>query len=176
MAKNQKKYFEGVDTLEELKTMYHSYIKMYHPDKHPKNKVEYTKIMGVINVEYEEMFDIVKNKHLGYDKKEHKFYTYTKETEETVEEFKNVINALQKYRKIKVELVYQWLWVSGDTKRIKDDLKALGLHYAPQKNAWCFHTGKYKRKSKPNGTLNELREKYGSIDFSGKEEEQTLLA
>lgn len=175
MAKNQE-YFKGVGTIEELKSMYHNYIKMYHPDKHPKNKEEYTEIMGKINAEYDKVFENVKNQHLGWDKKECKYYTYTKETEESVEEFKNVINELQKFRKINVELIGAWLWVSGDTKRIKDKLKELGLHYAPQKNAWEFHTGVYKRKSKPQGNMDELRTKYGSINMKGEEQEQLVLA
>ena len=171
-----KKCFEGVETLEELKKMLHAYVLMYHPDKHRKNRDEYTQIMAQINAEYDKMFVKVKNQHLGWDAKEGKFYKYTKETEENAEDFRNVINELAQFKKIKVELIGAWLWVSGETKSIKDKLKELGLHYAPQKSAWEFHTGTYKRKSKPQGNMDDLRIKYGSTEIKGKEEEQLVLA
>ena len=171
-----KKCFEGVETLEELKKMLHAYVLMYHPDKHRKNRDEYTEIMAQINAEYDKAFKRVKNQHLGWDAKEGKYYKYTKETDENAEDFRNVINGLAGIKGIKVELVGAWVWVSGNTKNVKDKLKELGLHYAPQKSAWEFHTGVYKRKSKPQGNLDDLRAKYGTMEIKGKEEEQLVLA
>jgi curved DNA-binding protein CbpA len=175
MAKS-KNYFEGVDTLEELKKMYHNYVLMYHPDKHRKERETYTEIMATINAQYDKLFAKVKNKHQGFDKSKCQYYTYTKETEENVNDFKDVINALVKLRKVKVELIGSWIWVSGETKSHKDKLTELGLHYAPQKQAWQFHTGKYTRKSKSKTSLNDLRAKYVSVEFEGNNEESLALA
>lgn len=172
-----KKCFEGVETLEELKKMLHAYVLMYHPDKHRKDREEYTKIMAQINAEYDKAYQKVKFNHLGYDSKEHKYYKYTNKEEDPKESmFKDILNGLASIKGIKVELIGSWIWVSGNTKQVKDKLTELGLHYRGQKQAWEFHTGKFRRKSKPTKNMDDLRVKYGATEIKGKEEEQLVLA
>ncbi len=61
-----KTYFVNVATLEELRKQYKKLIKKYHPD----NAFDSDEDMKAINLEYEGLFKILKDKH-------------TRETEET---------------------------------------------------------------------------------------------
>lgn len=40
--------------------------------------------------------------------------------------------------KIEVELCGKWLWVDGETKPVKEELKKLGLRWASKKEKWYF--------------------------------------
>ena len=64
-------------------------------------------------------FEKLKNVHVNKDGEE-----YEKETTETAGEFMELINKLLHFPDIEVELCGSWIWVSGETKAVKDDLKA----------------------------------------------------
>lgn len=63
-----------------------------------------------------------------------------------------------------VTLCGSWLWISGETKAKKEDLKLIGCYYAPKKKLWYWRLEKEgqkfykKRKTK---TMDEIEEKYG---------------
>lgn len=42
--------------------------------------------------------------------------------------------------KVSVERIGNWLWVSGDTKPVKEELKVLGFYWANAKKSW-YHKG-----------------------------------
>jgi hypothetical protein len=46
---------------------------------------------------------------------------------------------------VSVERIGDWLWVSGDTKSIRDELKVLGFHWGSKKKAWYFKGRESKR-------------------------------
>lgn len=62
----------------------------------------------------------------------------------------------------KVEVVGTWVWITGDTKQYVDKFKKYGMHYAPNKKAWYFHTGKYQRKSVTTSNMDDIRARYST--------------
>ena len=64
---------------------------------------------------------------------------------------------------IKVEQIGTWLWVSGATKPIKDELKVLGFFWANGKKAW-YHKGDSSRRSGRGfyKSMDSLRDHKGS--------------
>ncbi len=99
-----KKYFENCKTLNELKTAYRTLAKENHPDC--GGSVE---IMQEINRQYEMTFNTIKNDS------EQEIHTV-----ETASDFIQIINALMKIKGIKVELCGSWLWISGNTYRVRN--------------------------------------------------------
>ncbi len=60
------------------------------------------------------------------------------------------------------ELCGSWLWVSGDTKAKKEELKANGFKYAPKKHLWFFRPTSQKSFSRGNWEIDRIRQVHGS--------------
>lgn len=157
------KHFNNPETLEELKKQYHKLSMKHHPDLGGDEET-----MKEINAEYDRLFDLLKNKHKSASGE-----FYEKETHETPDEFKDIINALLKLEGLLIELCGSWLWIRGNTKDNKDSLKELGCKYASKKQAW-FWT-KEEKKSKSKLSLDEIRNLYGSQKIVKDEDEGKLL-
>lgn len=160
----RKSYFTNeINSIEELKKEYFTLAKKYHSDINGGSDEE----MKAINVEYEQLFARLKDRHTSIkeDSKE-KYYTATKATAETAGMFINIINYLLKLDGVIVELCGSWVWVSGDTKKHKDSLKAAGCKYSAKKQMWSWHfnnkNGYHKR---GNVSIQYIRNTYGSIVF-----------
>lgn len=148
------KWFNNPSTLEELKQQYKKLALKHHPDLGGN-----TTDMQEINNEYDKLFQTLKNTHKTVDGKT---YTASRETTETPEEFKNIINVLINIAGIKIELCGSWLWITGNTKEHKEILKSLHFRWSKSKCAWYYHTEDYKKSSKKTYSLNEIRDLYGS--------------
>ncbi len=148
------KWFKNPQTLEELKKQYKQLALKHHPDLGGN-----TADMQQINSEYDILFEKLKNTH---STAEGKTYTVSKETTETPEEFKNIINVLINLAGIKIELCGSWLWITGNTKEHKEVLKSLHFRWSKSKLAWYYHTEDYKKSSKKSYSLDEIRDLYGS--------------
>ena len=61
---------------------------------------------------------------------------------------------------IKVELCGAWLWVTGDTRPVKDTLKEAGFKWAPKKKQWYFPGVRSGGRGGKN--MGYIRAKYGS--------------
>lgn len=71
-----------------------------------------------------------------------------------------------------VELMGLWVWVTGDTKPHKEELKAAGFKWAPKKETqpWYF-AGVPTFNRKPQ-SLDAIRNAYGSMQFNKEEQKQ----
>jgi len=63
---------------------------------------------------------------------------------------------------INIELCGNWLWISGLTYPVKDQLKGIGCLYSPSKMMWYFRPEDYKRKSAKSVPIDSIRAKFGS--------------
>lgn len=149
-------YFEGCSTIEDVKHRYYELVRRYHPDK-PENGEAEQEILKVVNSEYEMAFKRFKNIHRSAEGE-----TYTKEADETPQQFKDIINKIIRMDGINIEVCGSWIWITGNTRPYKDYLKEQGFRWSPKKEAWHWHTGDYKKWSKQELSLNEIRAKYGS--------------
>lgn len=143
------RYFKNVNTLEELRKEYRRLLKQYHPDQ-PEGSEEATK---EINSEYEKLFDTLKNS----DTKENA-WKYDRANDEL---FKEALQAIINLN-ITIEIIGSWIWCSGDTFPVKDILKTNGFSWCSKKKAWSWHDDGYKKKSRKELTLEEIRNYYGS--------------
>lgn len=154
------KYFKNCDCIEELKKQYQTLCFKYHPDINKSSDA--VKIMQEINNEYDELFNKLKN---VFKNQKGKIYTDAKPVSETAEEFKNIINTLISLEGIEIELMGRWIWVSGETKPHKEQLKELNFRWCKKKGAWSWHRAEDSTVSRGDYTLNEIREKYGSTTY-----------
>lgn len=150
-------YFNNCETLEDLKQTYKKLIFRYHPDS-PNGNEEATK---EINAEYDFLFPRLKNTF-----KNAKGEFYQKENNESINQYKDIINSIIHLHNINIELIGSWLWITGDTKEHKELFKSLKFRWSPKKSAW-YHNGnvKYRKKSRKNYDMNGLRNLFGSEDI-----------
>lgn len=149
------KYFSLVTTLEELKKEYRKLCFELHPDRN-KDKdttAEFQKMQNEYEIRFEEVKNIFKNA---------KGETYTKENTETPEEFKDIINKLIYMQGVDIDIIGTWIWLSGNTKQYKEEIKELKFRWSKNKLAWYYHTGSFRKKSKNHYNLDELREMFES--------------
>ena len=73
---------------------------------------------------------------------------------------------------LKIEVIGKWLWISGKTYEIKESLKELGFLFSSSKRAWFYNGQEYKSNRGFCKDLNEIKEKYSSIEINPLEIEQ----
>lgn len=154
-----KRYFEQCETLEDVKQVFKKLARELHPDCNPGKDT--TADFQDMQKQYEEAFANLKNYH-----RNSKGETYTKETDEVPADFANMIFALLHYPGLVIELCGSWLWVSGNTKAVKEELKALGFKWSANKAAWYYHTGEYHKRGKGAKSMDAIRSMYGSQRFT----------
>jgi curved DNA-binding protein CbpA len=147
-------YFDNCTTLEELKKAYKKAALKHHPDL--GGNVE---TMKAVNTEYSAKFEELKHKHNTAPN--------SKQTTETPEEFKVIIEKLLHMEGVEVELCGSWLWIAGNTFSHKFELKAAGCRWSRSKKKWYWrHAEKGCHWSRGKSTMKDIREKYGSEVFS----------
>lgn len=156
-------YFTGCADLQALKARYRELAKQYHPDLHPELGDE---TMKAINAEYDEL--AARLSHVAPDGR----------TEATAEQARDAADMATAYREavykiihldgLEIELCGAWLWVSGDTYKHRDALKAAGYKWAAKKKMWYWRTEEYAcRHSRRKTDIDDIRAKYGSERVTG---------
>jgi len=164
------KYFTP-GTREEMKAQYRALCFTHHPDKGGD-----TKTMQEINAEwsYVQAHDAYTEARARQEqahadgKKSAGDYHDLDEVEATLRE--KIEAALN--MGLDVELMGLWVWVTGNTKPHKDELKAAGFKWAPKKELqpW-YYAGVPTFNRKPQ-SMDAIRNAYGSIQFSRDEQKQ----
>ena len=133
-------------TLTDLKKAYKKLALKYHPDnKETGNNDTFI----ALQKEYEPLFEKLKSQS------EHE-----SERTENAKTYKDIINQIIKFN-VTIEIVGSWIWVSGSTYPIKEDLKKLGFKWSKNKKAWYFTSQPYKKRSKKQTTMNDIKQFYG---------------
>jgi hypothetical protein len=141
------KYFYNCHTLEEVKRKYKELAMLHHPDRGGN-----TATMQEINLEYEE---IQKNP----------LFDFSKQSEEDQEEFiryPEIINQIIGLEGLIIELIGNWIWISGNTYPHRGRLKQIGFYFAPKKVMWYYRPSDYKSSNRSPKTIESIRLKYGS--------------
>jgi len=164
---NRINYFQNCLTIEQIKKRYRELAQKFHPD-HNK-EIDTNETMKEINLQYEAF----RNK---------KFTGVNHETGKTYEQnfnpfdgYREIIDKLINLQGITIELCGTWLWVTGETKPYKDYLKELGFSFSGKKIAWYWHPGEFRKKSKKNMTLDDIRNLYGSNKVNKEEKNQQAI-
>lgn len=158
-------YFNACKTLDELKKEYRRLAMLHHPDRGGNLET-----MKAINDEHDRVFEILKAQHNATAKED-------RQTTETAEEFRDIIDLLLKLDGLTVELCGSWLWISGETMQHKEALKAAGCRWSANKKMWYWrHAEDGARRSRGGHSINRIRAKYGSQVFTASGEYQEYEA
>ena len=144
------KWFDDCRTLEEVKAKYKQLAKQYHPDLGGD-----TATMQQINRAYTEATArAAKGANLSEEETESEILSS--------EAYRQAIEQIIYLDGITIELVFKWIWVTGNTYPVRATLKTAGFLFASKKQAWYFRTAEYKVNKSSGKSLDEIRNKYGS--------------
>lgn len=154
------KYFNNCKTAEELKKEYKKMAIKLHPDNNKDHDT--TAEFQEMQAEFTTAFERLKNIHVDKDG-----HQYESSTTESAEAYMDLINRLVKINGIEIELCGSWIWITGNTKPVKELLKTESFHWSKNKMAWYYHREPFTKKSKRSLSLDEIRNKYGSEKLTG---------
>lgn len=162
------KYFKNCKTAEEAKQEYKKLARELHPDcNHKKDTTEEFQKM---QTDFENAWKRLKDIHVNAEGE-----MYTKETSETAEQYMDIINKLLNIPGLVIELCGSWLWISGNTFSARSTLKELNFRWSRKKSAWYFHFEPYKKRSKKERTMEDIRNMYGSERFQARPQEPKMI-
>lgn len=158
--------FENIMNFAELRKAYHAASRKAHPDMGGS-----TEEMQRVNADYEKA--VKRIERFG-----ERFETPEQEQENTAEwkhqttaedmaEYADILQKLFSLDGISIELCGSWLWISGDTRSVKDFLKEWGCKWSKNKNAWYWYAGEYHRHGKRRFSMDEIRDMHGSETIRG---------
>lgn len=156
------KWFKNITTIDELRKEYRRLAVLHHPDKGGS-----TQDMQEINNEY----DILSKKLINGNSE---FSEARKTYEHQVsEEFKEQVDKVINLDGVTVEIIGSWIWLTGETRKHKEVIKAAGFKWANNKSAWYWHCGYYRRFTNSEYNMDDIRNLWGSQVVSKDEEKQS---
>jgi len=160
-------YFDNLKTVAEVKSLYRTLAMQYHPDRGGDLET-----MKQINIEYHDKLKFLDGQvSFGTDGKEHRYhYNYDIE-QEILDKINELLNL--KMKDVDIELIGTWVWISGNTKPYKEDLKKLECLWHSLRKKWYFRRRTYRRKYS-NLDFDYLRLMYGSRTFEKEDEPDRL--
>jgi len=141
------KYFEQPFEPQNLKAQYKTLCKKLHPDC-GGNEPDFVEMKN----EYDFLIGVFSNS----TKNEGEDYHYEPEADV---EFAKKIDAIIHLPLI-IEVIGNWLWVSGDTYSYKDFLKSQEFKFSGQKKMWYWHHDHFRKKSRKNYSIDEIRDMF----------------
>lgn len=167
-------YFKNVNTLEELRRQYKELLKKFHPDN-PDGSTEATQ---EINSEYERLFKLLKDKHEEHttDNKENSSYDNMKYNFEEDELLREMLNKVVHFSDITIEIIGNWIWLSGNTYQYRKEFKELGFKWGNTKKAWYWHSEAFRKKSHKTLSMNDIRNYYGSTEVETNAQKKIATA
>ena len=146
------KYFNDCSTLDEVKRRYKTLALLHHPDRGGS-----TATMQEINSEYS---NIVKNPFFSFSKQ-------SKVNQDDFLKYPDLIDQVVKLNGIIIELIGDWLWISGNTYQHKTTLKNLGFFFAPKKLMWYYRPPEHKSPNSKPMSIDDIRLKFGTELIKG---------
>ena len=160
------KYLNNIRTLEQLKKEYHAWALKLHPDHGGDLEA-----MKVLNNEYDVLFARVKDFHTNKGGE-----IYEKKTDESPAEFKEIIEKLLKLPEIKITVIGSFIWVEGNTRPVKDELKSMGFRFHAQKLNWYKAPAGYRKHNGNKYSMDEIKNMFGVQYESESEARKRLTA
>ncbi len=157
--------FRGCATAEEIRNLYRKLCKQVHPDLGPKEETETrTRLMQDLNAAYarwiamagqKEAFE--KARRQGKQPPTAQDFSDRAKVDEAI---RQAIEKIVILEGIEIEVCGLWVWVSGDTRPVKEQLKAAGYRFAGDKKKW-YYAGVPAGGFRPM-SMEEIRFRYGS--------------
>jgi len=146
-------YFSDCKTLQDVKTRYRDLVFQFHPDRQNGD----LETMKKINLEYEQAFAYIKEHPQTEQEKKSNYYA------DVNDGYREQILKVIHIPGINIEICGCWIWITGDTKPVKDIIKKAGYIWRKNKVAWSWNPPEFKSRRHKSWDMDKIRETYGSI-------------
>jgi len=145
------KWFHNINTLGELRSEYRRLAMLHHPDKGGS-----TSDMQEINNEYDLLSKTLINNNPTFSDGRRSWEHFVSE------EIRTKLMEIIFLEDVLIEIIGSWIWITGNTRAVKDDLKQKGFKFSPNKLAWYWQYGDYRKRNGKQFSLDEIRSMWGS--------------
>jgi len=135
----------------DLKLAFRRAVSKYHPDRNPAG----LEMMKAVNEAYATLKDRI------IDLFETKIDEHS-EQQDYGSDLNDALNAIIHFVGLDIEVCGSWVWVGGDTKPFKQQIKEAGFKWAAKKKKWFFRPEGYKSFSRGKYTMGQIRDTFGS--------------
>lgn len=162
-------WFSGCSCVAEVKSLYRKLAKQYHPDIAGYAS---TPVMQEINAAYHKALEMKHGETTVDDEGKEHVYRYSYPIEQAIIEQIFKLLGLRMVN-VEVELIGFWIWVHGDTRPYKEQLKALDCQWHSKRGMWYWRQvfSRYTGKS-----FDTLRMVYGSQKFEAADKDAAAIA
>ena len=158
-------WFKNCKTQEEVKNEYRRLCFIHHPDRGGD-----TSTMQDINAQYAQ----ASNARTRQENPRWTEYQY-QEAARVAEVIRVAIEKIITLDRIEIEVCGLWVWVSGDTRPVKDILKSAGFRWARRKKMWYF-AGVPARNKGRTLSMSKIRSIHGSQKVRLDENDEVVYA
>jgi len=158
-------YFDGLKTVQEVKAEYRRLAMKNHPDLGGD-----VTVMQVINAAYESALKACDGQATVGEDGIERVYKYNPQVEQEIVTKLSELLAMR-MEGVDILLIGTWLWVLGNTKPHKEELKKLECQWHSKRGAWYFRTAENRVWRKYEGSLQDIARNYGYVEFKGKKQE-----
>ena len=144
--------FRGIEGINEAKKIYKQLAKKLHPDVGGSDE-----LFKMLNSIYTNILE-----NGIYFSNEFKFDL----------EIEKIISQILHYENLIIEVVGSWIWLSGETKEIKDKLKELNFKWASKKKMWFY--GEMEGRNPNEKSMEDIKSKYGCETVKTKEKKKIV--
>lgn len=160
-------YFSQFKTVEAVKAEYRRLAMIHHPDRGGS-----TEVMQEINAQYKRALAACDGQKTEDEHGKEHTYHYQENVEQSV------MDALFKILAIKmvaeIHLIGCWIWIEGETRPVKQELKEIGCLWHPKRGMWYWRSQEQARWKHrySGGSLGYLAAKYGAKSFRTEDREE----
>jgi len=158
---NLPDYFRNCNSPDEIKVRYRELAMEHHPDRlglmaTEEARAEKTRLMQEINRQYSiAMARGIRGERPQATAEE------VSDLEDVAEALRKAVEAIIHLPNISIEIRGSWVWVFGDTKAVKETLKAAGYKWLPKKEAQPWAYMAVKSHGRGNWSHDDIIERYG---------------
>ena len=145
------KWFTNITTLDGLRSEYRRLALLHHPDKGGS-----TADMQEINNEYDILSKRLINGNPSFSEGRRTWEHFVSA------EIRTKLMEVIFLEDVSIELIGSWIWITGNTRAVKAELKEAGFKFSPNKLAWYWQSGDYRKKNGKQFSMEEIRAMWGT--------------
>jgi len=163
-------WFAGCKSTADVKSTFRRLAMEHHPDRGGDNET-----MKSINAAYHtalRRFDGMAE--AGSDGQDHTYRYNSAQETEVVNKLFDLLRA--NLPGCEIWLIGKWLWVTGDTKPVKETLKQNGCFWHSKRTCWYWKPKDSWSRYNSKADLADLASFYGARMFAGKDNDSAMAA